>query len=92
MEGEQNNVNMGRGESGSPTSPIIGVVIILAIAILGGLYFWSQRAGNEARDEVLIDETVEAIGTQNQADNTTSIEADLEATDIESLDAELNAS
>lgn len=84
MEGEQNNVNMSGGEGGSPVSPIIGVVVILALAILGGLYFWSQRAGNEA--------TPEEVKIQDNTDEAAVIEADLNATDIENLDAELNAS
>ena len=46
MEGEQNNVNMGVGErvGGGSSGPIIGAIVILVVAILGGLYFWSQYA------------------------------------------------
>ena len=85
MEGEQNSVNAGTGEGGGgPSGPIIGAIVILAIIILGGLYFWSQRAGNDA----VIDE----INTQSGSDEASAIEADLNATDIENLDAELNAS
>lgn len=87
MEGEQNNVNMGR-ESGGSAGPIIGVIIILAIIILGGLYFWGQRVG----DEAMTDKAVESINMQSNSDAAAAIEADLESTDIENLDAELNAS
>jgi len=38
------------------------------------------------------DEALESINTQSELDDTASIEADLDATDIENLDAELNAS
>lgn len=90
MEGEQNNVNVGveegeRRNDGGPSGPVIGLIVILAIIILGGLYFWNQRAGNEILE-------YDDINTQSEADNTTSIEADLDATDIENLDAELYAS
>jgi len=84
MEGEQNNVNMGAGEGGGLSGPLIGAIVILAVIILGGLYFWGQRAGNDA----VIDET----STGSGSDETAAIEADLDAIDIESLDAELNAS
>ncbi|MDO8471212.1 MAG: hypothetical protein Q7S49_01230 [bacterium] len=85
MEGEQNNVNAGTGEGGGGLSgPIIGAIVILAIIILGGLYFWNQRAGKGTP----IDET----STESSLDETAAIEADLDAIDIESLDAELNAS
>ena len=85
MEGEQNNVNAGTGEGGGgPSGPIIGTIVILAIVILGGLYFWNQRAGN--------DTVIDEINTQNGSDEASAIEAELDATDIENLDAELNAS
>jgi H+/gluconate symporter-like permease len=41
MEGE-NNQNM-EGGSGSSAGPVIGIIIILAIIVLGALYFWNQR-------------------------------------------------
>ena len=88
MEGEQNNVNaeVGKGRGGL-SGPIIGAIVILAIIILGGLYFWSQRT-----PDLITEETVESINIQSEADDTDSIEADLDATDIENLDVELNAS
>jgi len=93
MEGEQNNVNMGK-EGGGSAGLIIGVIVILAIIILGGLYFWGQREGNDTtiNDATITDEALESINTQSELDDTASIEADLDATDIENLDAELNAS
>ena len=93
MEGEQNNVNMDK-EGGDSAGPIIGIIVILVIIILGGLYFWSQREGNDTtiNDATITDEALESINTQSELDDTASIEADLDATDIENLDAELNAS
>ena len=98
MEGEQNNVNMDK-EGGGSAGPIIGIIVILVIIILGGLYFWSQREGNDTtindatiNDATITDEALESINLQSGLDDTTSIEADLDATDIENLDAELNAS
>jgi len=84
MDEQQNNVNVGVEEGGGSSGPIIGAIVILAIIILGGLYFWGQRASNDA----VIDE----INRQSDSDEAAAIEADLDATDIENLDAELNAS
>ena len=82
-------MNAGTGEGGGgPSGPIIGAIVILVIIILGGLYFWSQRNGEEA----LTNETIENINMQSDSDAAAAIEADLDATDIENLDAELNAS
>lgn len=87
---EQNNVNMsGMEKAGGSAGSIIAVIVILAIIILGGFYFWSQRIGDET---MMTDETVESINMQNSSDEAAAIEADLNATEIENLDAELNAS
>lgn len=93
-DGGENNTNSGAETNGS-AGPVIGLVVILAIIILGGLYFWGQRTddGEALTDETtLTDEAVEAINLQSAADDTASIEADLDATDIESTDSEINAS
>lgn len=87
---EPNNVSMGGGErSGGSAGPIIGAIIILAIIILGGFYFWSQRADDS---DAAINRTVESINTQGTSDEAAAIEADLNNTNIENLDSELNAS
>jgi len=92
--GEENDTNSG-AEAKDSTGPVIGLVVILAIIILGGLYFWSQRSGGEgsvADEAVITDEAVKAIDIQSKADDTASIETDLNATDIETIDSEINAS
>lgn len=86
MDGE-NNVNPGEKNGGA--GPIIAVIIILALVILGALYFWGER---KDRDEVIDDSALDAIETQSSSDETDSIEADLDATDVDNLDSEINAS
>ena len=89
---EQQNTNMGNVSqpNGSSSGPVIGVIVILVIVILAGLYFWGQRGENVDLDNV--DQTVESITTQDASDDTSSIENDLNNTDIEGTDAEINAS
>jgi len=89
MEGEQNNVNVGGGEGGGSLGPIIGGIVILVIIILGGLYFWGQRVNDS---DAVIDGSVESINMQSDSDAAAAIEADLDATDVENLDSEINAS
>ena len=90
---EQNNTNIGQQSThstgsgqGSSSGPVVGVIIILVIVILAGLYFWGQR-GIENMDET----NTEAITTENTSDDTDSIENDLNNTDVE-VDSEINAS
>lgn len=85
MEPEQNNVDMGQEKKGS-AGPMIGVIVVLVIIILGALYFWGQNDDSD----VMIDETLDTITTQSESDETASIEADLNATDVEGVDSELN--
>ena len=81
----QDNVNVGMGNEGDSKAPIIGVIVIIVIIILGGYYFWNQRIANQ-------DVVTDPILLQNNSDVSDTIEVDIEATDIENLDAELNAS
>lgn len=90
---DQNNVNMGgqmnpSSNSGGSAGPIIGVVVILAIIVLGGLYFWKER--NAMAPEATENASIESIKNQSESDDAASIEADLDATDVENIDAELN--
>lgn len=84
---EGNNLNP--GEKNGSAGPIIAVIIILALVILGGLYFWGER---KDRGETINNDALEAINTQSELDDATSIEADLDATNVDNLDSEINAS
>ena len=89
---DQNNVNVNLGATptgGSSAGLIVAIVVILALIALGGLYFWNQSAVDQ---ELMNDESFEAINTQSSSDETSSIEADLNSTNVDNLDAELNAS
>ena len=86
MDGEQNN--LGPSEKNGSAGPVIAVIIILALALLGGLYFWKERGGSNMAS----DEAVESIEKQSDSDDAASIEADLDATDVDNLDSEINAS
>ncbi|KND48561.1 MAG: hypothetical protein AB200_02425 [Parcubacteria bacterium C7867-005] len=92
MEGDQ-NTNTGSREEGS-VGGVIATIIILAIIVLGGLYFWSKRAvDNDGAQNVpaLNENSIESIETQSTSDDTSSIEADLNQTDT-NIDTEINAS
>lgn len=69
--------------------PIIGTIIILAVIVLGGLYFWGQRAEQRAMTAEELQATVEDIQSQSTSDAPADIQADLNATDIDNIDAEL---
>lgn len=96
MEPQQNKSSIGS---------IIGTIIIIALIILGGLYFWGKRLEeSKATQDALMETTqnvaVEPITTsQNEAmiinsmtssDDLNSIEADLKATNLDNLDQEIN--
>ncbi len=72
--------------------PVIGTIIILAVILLGGLYFWSNR--NDL-DDVGTDQNINAevqnIESQGNSDDLNSIEGDLNNTNYD-IKADLNAS
>ncbi len=81
---------------------IIGTIIIIAIIILGGLYFWGKRIEESKAKEKLIQEAQEqmqqipeqdetsSIETVSEGDDLNSIEADLNSTNLDGLDSELD--
>ncbi len=74
---------------------IIGTIIIIAIIILGGLYFWGKRIEeSKAKQDLVTDGTtsqaVNSSNSTNTSDDLNSIEAELNATNFDSLGSELN--
>lgn len=67
----------------------IGIIIILAVILLGGFYFWEAR---EKEDRVLgTEEMINELNSQSSSDDPEAIRADLESTNYEDLDAGLQS-
>ena len=80
--------------------PLIAVIIILALIVLGGLYFLKERSSQNSTipAEITGDPITNSLEQQGNSDDLSSIEADLNATNLDNLDqgasviqAELNA-
>ena len=72
-------------KGGNSMGMIIGAIVVLIVIILGAFYFMRDTSNNE-----VLDGQMDAIGTQSTADDTGSIEMDLEMTDIDNLDYDLD--
>ncbi|MCR4279372.1 MAG: hypothetical protein NUV78_01395 [Candidatus Zambryskibacteria bacterium] len=81
MDENQNNIVQ---EPVSSAGPIIGAIVILAVIVFGALYFMGEREENQALNNQL-----EEINTQSESDETAAIEADLNNTDVNNIDAGL---
>ena len=88
-------------ENKSSIGSIIGTIIIIAVIILGGLYFWSKRAEENKTKEALVSDTTQPTSEQSEAnvikststtDDLGSIEADLKTTNTTNLGPEANTS
>jgi len=76
------------------TGAIIGIIIIVVLLVIGGLYFLGQRTNKEPAtlEEILAepDTSIEVLGTQGTSDEIADIEADTTGSiDFAELDAEL---
>lgn len=89
------------------TLPIIlGVIIVMLVLILGGLYLWGSTLGpapmdsgdgagrptaeeNNEPESNTADAQVQALETVSTSNEIDAIEADLEATNLDSIDAEM---
>ncbi len=97
-----NNMQPPAHENKSSIGSIIGTIIVIAIIILGGLYFWGKRIDEARMKESLVsNEQVETTPVQDEnmeanaimsvtgSDDLNSIEADLKATNLDNLGTEL---
>ena len=67
--------------------PLIAVIIILVLIIIGGLYFLKTRSAEEPFVPAVQEDTITAsLNQQSQSDDLNSIEADLNATNLDNLD------
>lgn len=84
--------------SGSSLGPAVGTIIIVAVLIIGGLYYWGAQLNKQAIDDTLTgediaaqaDASLDALSEQGTSDEVDSIEEDLNLTDLDDLDAELD--
>ena len=77
------NPNMPRQSSGG-TGFVIATILILALIVIGAVYFWKARSSNDA--------ALQTVQSQSGSDATADIEADLNATDVNNVDYDLNES
>jgi flagellar basal body-associated protein FliL len=83
--------------------PAIGIIVIIAVIALGGLYFWGQRVEkqkemtpptseatttNQTSQNPEFDANMQAMQSQSSSDDVGSIEADLNSTNLTSLGSE----
>ncbi|MEK7194397.1 MAG: hypothetical protein AAB660_01775 [Patescibacteria group bacterium] len=75
--------------------PVIAIIIVLAMIILGGLYFWGQRNNTSIPSTETtatsgnVDEVTASIATQSTSLDSTAIEEDLNNTNVDNLDSGL---
>ncbi len=84
------------------TGSIIGSIIVIIVIIIGGLYFWGTRTDDpvDVVDNGIVDPVGEvplqdpigdALKNTSNSDELDDIEADLNATDINSVDDGVNS-
>jgi len=75
-------------EKKSSVGPLIAVIIILALIVIGGLYFLNERASQTpyVPPTEQSDAVTESLNQQGESDELNSIESDLNATDLDSID------
>lgn len=102
---QMSQMNMNNNPQHTPKSgmgSVIATIIIIALIILGGLYFWGKRIETERENrkimsgEITTDETAavsQAMKTQEVSndDSLTLIEAELGETNTTSVDMEIQA-
>ncbi len=65
---------------------LIAVIIILALIVIGGLYFLKERSSQPTYVPTGQDAITESLNQQSSSDELSSIEADLNTTNLNNLD------
>ncbi|MFM2357589.1 MAG: hypothetical protein RJA61_326 [Candidatus Parcubacteria bacterium] len=71
--------------------PMVGLVIVVILIILGGIYFWKEMEYKKEQAQYGQNDEMYIIESQSDSDEVSSIEADLQATAIDSIDTELGS-
>lgn len=79
---------------------LIGSVIVIAVIVIGGIYFWMTRSGESTApattetpslgQTVAPDQETAALLNQGTSNEVSDIEKDLNATNFDNLDAGMN--
>lgn len=72
-------------------APLVAVVIILAVIIIGGLYFFQTRSSNKnmyapTAEVPAGDNITNSLKQQGTSDDLNSIESDLKLTNVDNID------
>lgn len=81
-------------EKSGGVGPIVGVIIVIVLLIIGGVYYYMSMqapAGPATEVPTGADPAAEALRMQGTSSNVADIEADLNATDLNSLAEDLGA-
>lgn len=68
------------------SGPLIAVIIILVLIVIGGMYFLGQRMNKDYGVPSQTDQITASLNQQGATDDLNSIEADLNATQVDNLD------
>lgn len=79
------------GLPGQGVGPVLGIIIIVILLALGGLYYFtvgvSEIRDQNAVEQVSPEQEATAIATQGTTSNLNDIQTDAEATDLSGLDS-----
>jgi uncharacterized protein HemX len=87
MRGGQENQAMPAKPADSSIGATIGIIIVIIVLVLGGLYFWGSQLSKEGYNPTN-DQEVQDLQNTSSSDEINAIEVDLNQ-DFEALDQEL---
>ncbi len=75
--------------------PVVGIVVIIVLLILGGVYLWQSKStevpvNTDDQTASTTDEMTQQLSNQGSSTNPKDIEADVNATNLDGIDKELN--
>lgn len=77
------NINIGNKSSGRSIGPVIGLIVIIAIILIGGIYFWSTRNSETDYTSTTQQSDQNAGASNTAATINTSVPSSYNSVDVE---------
>jgi hypothetical protein len=88
MENENNMMNMGGQKKNMSIGPVIGLIIILALILVGGIYFWGARTNTQSYNQTQTPTANEAAAVKNGSSSETQYSDDTDSLETASTQIE----
>jgi hypothetical protein len=72
-----------------PKGPVLGIIVIIILLVIGGIYIFMNESNSLPGEMASTTPEAAALGPESTSTDPATIQAEVEATNLDSLDSEL---